>query len=504
MELPFSSITLLSRPERFSGDSGNVFQYAAAERKAAASLLTLRQGRRRVSDYVIEFRICAAETEDRLGRRREGRCFYCGCLGHLIARCPIRPKHPDIRIFTPNVFVYLDDIRIFSSNLNSHIQQVRVVLRRLLQHQLFVNLDKCEFHRASMSFLGFILAEGEMRMDPGKVDVVLRWPTPASRKDIQRTCQVTFNRLKASFTAAPILIVPDPDRQFMVEVDSSNLGIGAILSQRSPKDGRIHPCVFLSRKLTLVERNYDVGDRELLAVKTALAEWRHWLEGSQVPFVVFTDHKNLEYQKTANQVGRVCPQFSALHRYGSTPRRAWLSSVSVSSTGRRLCGPVSPGRGTTLQTNLGSSSEDTATHEQCLQIRSEPQEKGRTSTQGGTASMALHQRSPAADGIPQTCSQVDEGAPYVPRQQTSPESRFAAGSSGQDPHAPPPPACWTVGRCILCAGCCLPPAGEGGSSTWWTGRDMDRRSAPGSPHVSSWTAPSSGTFTQPILMLLGR
>lgn len=57
----------------------------------------------------------------------------------------------------------------------------------------------------------------------------------------------------------------------------------------------MYPCAFFSRKLTPAERNYDVGNRELLAMKLALEEWRHWLEGANQPFIILTDHKNLEY-----------------------------------------------------------------------------------------------------------------------------------------------------------------------------------------------------------------
>ncbi len=63
-------------------------------------------------------------------------------------------------------------------------------------------------------------------------------------------------------------------------------GVGGVLSQRSPSDERIHPCAFFSHRLTPSERNYDIGNRELLAVKLALEEWRHWLEGMEVPFIV--------------------------------------------------------------------------------------------------------------------------------------------------------------------------------------------------------------------------
>ncbi|KAI3369234.1 hypothetical protein L3Q82_007781 [Scortum barcoo] len=90
--------------------------------------------------------------------------------------------------------------------------------------------------------------------------------------------------------------------QFIVEVDASETGIGAVLSQRCPVDQKVHPCAFFSRRLTPAERNYDVGNRELLAVVLALQEWRHWLEGAEQPFLVWTDHKNLAYLRSAKRL----------------------------------------------------------------------------------------------------------------------------------------------------------------------------------------------------------
>ncbi len=78
---------------------------------------------------------------------------------------------------------------------------------------------------------------------------------------------------------------------FIVEVDASDVGVEAVLSERSISDNRIHPCSFFSRSLSSAEINYGVGNRELLAVKLALEEWRHWLEGSKHPLIVWTDHK---------------------------------------------------------------------------------------------------------------------------------------------------------------------------------------------------------------------
>ncbi len=114
--------------------------------------------------------------------------------------------------------------------------------------------------------------------------------------------QEAFDVLKSHFISAPVLCLPDPERQFIVEVDASEVGVGAVLSQRSPRDEKVHPCAFFSHCLSPAERNYDIGNRELLAVRLALGEWRHWLEGAARPFLVWTDHKNLEYIRSAKRL----------------------------------------------------------------------------------------------------------------------------------------------------------------------------------------------------------
>lgn len=111
-----------------------------------------------------------------------------------------------------------------------------------------------------------------------------------------------FQHLKGRFCSAPILLIPDPERQFIVEVDTSDVGVGAVLSQRSAEDQKLHPCAFFSRRLSSADRNYDIGNRELLAVKLALEEWRHWLEGTKTPFIVWINHKNLEYIRSAKRL----------------------------------------------------------------------------------------------------------------------------------------------------------------------------------------------------------
>ena len=114
--------------------------------------------------------------------------------------------------------------------------------------------------------------------------------------------QRAFDHLKTLFTTAPILATPDISKQFIVEVDASEVCVGAILSQRSSSDGNVHPCAYFSHRLSPPERNYDVGNRELLAIRLGLGEWRHWLEGASVPFIVWTDHRNLEYIRSAKRL----------------------------------------------------------------------------------------------------------------------------------------------------------------------------------------------------------
>ncbi|KAL0154822.1 hypothetical protein M9458_049085 [Cirrhinus mrigala] len=216
------------------------------------------------------------------------------------------------------VIAYIDDILIFSKSEAEHITHVRAVLSRLLDHQLYVKAEKCEFHVHQTSFLGYQVSHQGVKMDSSKIQAVTEWPQPSTIKELQRflgfanfyrrfirnystiaapltsllknkpkkLCWTegadrAFSTLKASFTSAPILKHPDPELLFVVEVDASDCGIGAILSQRHGQPSKLHPCAFYSRKLTSAERNYDVGNKELLSMKAAIEEWRHWLEGAK-------------------------------------------------------------------------------------------------------------------------------------------------------------------------------------------------------------------------------
>ncbi|KAI2667790.1 Transposon Tf2-6 polyprotein [Labeo rohita] len=177
-------------------------------------------------------------------------------------------------------------------------------------------------------------------MDPQKLEAVRAWPLPTSLKQLQRflgfanfyrrfirgfsstaapltaltkpsrgdfhlTPEATqaFKTLFHQFTTAPVLIHPDPTKPFVVEVDASDVGIGAVLSQRGP-DEKLHPCSFFSRKFNPTQQRYGVGDRELLAIKWALEEWRHWFQvaGGGDPFTVWTNNQHLTVIRQTKQL----------------------------------------------------------------------------------------------------------------------------------------------------------------------------------------------------------
>jgi hypothetical protein len=197
------------------------------------------------------------------------------------------------------VVVYLDDILIFSKDQETHDKHVRLVLATLREHGLYAKMEKCEFDKSSVAFLSYVISPDGIFMDKSKVETIQCWAIPSSIKDVQRflgfanfyrrfikgyskittlfltckdkpfswnpTVQAVFDTLKMAFTSAPILIHPDLAKPFIVETDASDFALGAILSQFGI-DGLLHLVAFYSRKLTIVEINYQVYDKELLAI----------------------------------------------------------------------------------------------------------------------------------------------------------------------------------------------------------------------------------------------
>ena len=112
-----------------------------------------------------------------------------------------------------------------------------------------------------------------------------------------------FDNLKKAFTLAPILMDADQSKPFIIEADASDFALGSILSQRTD-DGKLHPVAFHSRKFEGAEINYEIHDKELLAIVDSFEQWRHLLEGSEHQIIVYNDHKNLTYFQTARVLSR--------------------------------------------------------------------------------------------------------------------------------------------------------------------------------------------------------
>ncbi|KAK3513069.1 hypothetical protein QTP70_000954 [Hemibagrus guttatus] len=207
------------------------------------------------------------------------------------------------------ILVYINDILIYSRNLAEHRHHVAEVLKRLREFQLFLKAEKCSFHQHSVQFLGYNIDSSGIRMDKGKVAAIKDWPMPTTVKELQRflgfanfyrrfiqnyssisnpltsllrnkpkslswatSAKEAFNTLKEAFTTAPLLVHPDPDKPFIVEVDASTTGVGAVLSQQQGNPSRLHPCAAFSRKLNPAEVNYDIGNRELPGSKNTKAD----------------------------------------------------------------------------------------------------------------------------------------------------------------------------------------------------------------------------------------
>ena len=228
------------------------------------------------------------------------------------------------------VLIYLDDILIYSNDMEEHRRHVTEVLRRLRENGLFAAPKKCFFHRDTVEFLGFMISPEGLTMDKAKIQTILDWPEPRKVKDIQsflgfanfyrrfihnyselsipltrltrkgtpwnfdHKCQLAFDSLKKAFTTAPVLTHWSPEDPIVVETDASDYALAAIISQHN-QDGELHPIAFHSRTFSGAELNYDVHDKELLAIFEAFKKWRHYLEGTITPVDVVTDHKNLEY-----------------------------------------------------------------------------------------------------------------------------------------------------------------------------------------------------------------
>ena len=234
---------------------------------------------------------------------------------------------------------YIDDILIYSKSKKEHQNHVKTVLTKLQAAGLQLDIEKCEFNVEEVKYLGLIIAKGEIRMDSAKITAIANWESLNCVKDVQSflgfanfywrfikgfsqlaspltalTCkdikfdwssatEQAFQELKAAFSSASILVMFDPDKPLTVKSDSSDCVTGGVLSQPDSQ-GVLHPVAYFSTRMAPAECNYDIYDKELLAIIRAFEEWRPELKGAAEQVQVITDHKNLEYFMTTKQLSR--------------------------------------------------------------------------------------------------------------------------------------------------------------------------------------------------------
>ncbi|KAI0991950.1 hypothetical protein K3495_g16237, partial [Podosphaera aphanis] len=233
----------------------------------------------------------------------------------------------------------MDDILIYSDNLTDHRRHVTTVLQRLRENGLQVDISKCSFEATEVTYLGLIVSTQGIRMDPKKVACVQEWPTPRSPRDIQcflgfanfyrrfipefsriaapltnltkkdvpfswnDQCESSFRQIKQAFNDDTMLAHFDPRRQTVMETDASDFVTAAILSQYDDS-GTLRPVAFMSKKMLPAECNYEIFDKELLAIVNAFETWTSELGSVEASTLVLTDHKNLEYFTTTKKLNR--------------------------------------------------------------------------------------------------------------------------------------------------------------------------------------------------------
>ena len=217
------------------------------------------------------------------------------------------------------LIAYLDDLLTYSKEPNpelkdeAHIKVLRPIFIKMRKHRLYGNLIKSFFGKHELAWLGQILNQEGIRPDPEKTEVIANWPQPRNVKELQAflgfanwfrqymhgysqkvpdltkltrknqefiwtsKCNRAFNRVKSALAAAPVLAHPDFTKQFTVWTDASLDGVGAVLQQED------RPIAYESARVSPAERNYTIGEQELLAVIHALKKWRVYLEGAQHP-----------------------------------------------------------------------------------------------------------------------------------------------------------------------------------------------------------------------------
>ncbi|CAI7839865.1 unnamed protein product, partial [Closterium sp. NIES-54] len=234
------------------------------------------------------------------------------------------------------VVVYLDDILIYSKNMKEHVEHLRKVFEILRKNKFYVKLSKSDFALKKVQFLGHMVSAEGVHVDPRKIKAVKKWKVLENMKELQQFLgftnysnrfvpqyakiaapltdllkkdtpfkwdtphQQAMEQLQTALTTAPVLILPDPEKDYVVEADASDQAVGAVLMQ--DHGNGLQPIAYLSKKLHGAELNYHIHDKEALAIGVAFKAWRCYLEGAKT--TVYTDHYSLKYLKSQPMLSR--------------------------------------------------------------------------------------------------------------------------------------------------------------------------------------------------------
>ncbi|XP_026383778.1 uncharacterized protein LOC113279293 [Papaver somniferum] len=220
------------------------------------------------------------------------------------------------------ILVFFDDIMVYSPSLEAHLLHLQTTLELLRLHQLTTNFSKCSFGQSQIEFLGHIITGNGVMADPEKISAMVDWPTPTNlkalrgflgftgyyRKFVQNyglisrpltelskkdafswstTTNTAFLQLKQAMTTTPVLALPDFRKQFILETDACDLGIGDVLMQ----EGRA--IAFYSKPLGPRAAALSTYEKELLAIVQAVTKWKHYLQGQH--FIINTYHQSINY-----------------------------------------------------------------------------------------------------------------------------------------------------------------------------------------------------------------
>ncbi|GFV67526.1 retrovirus-related Pol polyprotein from transposon 297 [Trichonephila clavipes] len=272
------------------------------------------------------------------------------------------------------VVPYLDDIAIFSDTWESHIKHMETVLQRIKRAKLTIKPSKCKFAQQNVKFLGHIVGQGFRTPSEIKVQAVLEFPTPRTKTQIRAflgiagyyqkyinlfsviaapltdalkgrakkgeikwttECENAFRELKGKLIDKPVLYAPNFEREFIVQTDASNAGMGAVLTQLT-EQGEEHPILYLSKKFSEVEKRYCTTEKECASIVFAIKRLHYYLDGNS--FLVMTDHNPLVWlNRNVSSNPRLMRwalalqpyNFRIVHRSGKSHKNADSLSRSV-------------------------------------------------------------------------------------------------------------------------------------------------------------------------------